>query len=288
MARRRVVAHVLNLGLVLLGCTPTEVVRVTADIQEDPPASTRYRVVTAPAADGSIDGLMLASTAAIVHYGTKRVYNSPVSASMLATNATCGSTFVSPHFAITASHCVENIDAGLWTAANEFFIDHIDVSAVAPAAVHTNAVVTGTWPNWSAGNSIAPPAGYLRNRVRCRTRCGRSATGAPGTCVPGYSNLDIALIECPTRPTALLNYWVYAGNVAAVSGAQVQSYWYHEIIDLPTSGPSVPADNWNRYGGLYDLDFDGFSVDDNFHYTWNHLLWPLTSDNNASLGPATL
>ena len=190
---------------------------------------------------------------------------------------------------MTAGHCVENIDPGLFTAADEFLVDHIDVSAATGGLeVATNAVVTGTWPQWSSGSSVAVPAGYSRTRFRCRARCGRNSSGAAAPCIASSPNLDIALLECPRRPSSHRAYWVYAGNTRALVGSRVQSYWYHEILDLPTVAPTSPDDRWDHYGRFDDLDGDGFGEDDNYHYTFPHLLWPLMSNNNATLGPATI
>lgn len=247
------------------------------DVQSQFRAEGRYRVVTVPADGEDIDALLLGSTAAIVHYGTASEDGVTLD------NASCGSTFISPHFAVTAAHCVSGVAAGAWTSAGEFFVDEIDVSAVDPAQIVAKSAVTGTWPDWSTGHSFAPPPGYQRNRLRCRVICGDVNAGFT-QCTGGTSMLDLALVECPARDS---EYWVYTGNTHAAVGQQVQAFWYHEILDLPTTG-SPGQERFDRYQRFQDLDGDGRIRPDNFHYRWAHLLWPLISDTNPSGGPGTV
>lgn len=57
---------------------------------------------------------------------------------------------------------------------------------------------------------------------------------------------------------------------------------------MPPSPPPTPEalDRWERYIGYRDFDLDGHMSDDNFHYRWEHLLWPMVSDVAPLGGPA--
>lgn len=254
-------------------------------LQEAFVTGLRARVITVPPDGLDNDAFLLASTAAIVHYSSIQV---PVGSggTFVPQHGSCGATFLSPHFAVTAAHCVERVIGSAFTMPGEFFVDHLDVSGVAAGQVHTSAAVTGTWPNWSSGSSFVPPAGYVRSRTRCRVYCGRTTTGFTA-CTPATATVDVALIECPDRSASFRPFWVYAGNTQPVVGAQVQTFWYHEVLTLPTSGAPGNA-QWDHYGSHADLNGINDSLDDNFHYTWPQLLWPLVSDTNAAGGPATI
>ena len=96
--------------------------------------------------------------------------------------------------------------------------------------------------------------------------------------------LDLALVECPSRDS---DFWVYAGNTHAAMGQQVQAFWYHEILDLPTTG-LAGTERFDRYQRFQDLDGDGRIRTDNFHYRWAQLLWPLISDTNPAGSPGAV
>jgi hypothetical protein len=81
--------------------------------------------------------MVLGSFGAIEHYGTYQENG------VTAVNATCGATFISPHFAVTAGHCVVNVGDGVFIDESEFYVEQIDVSAVSPADRQALAEVTG-------------------------------------------------------------------------------------------------------------------------------------------------
>lgn len=190
--------------------------------------------------------------------------------------ANCGVTFISPHFAITASHCVDQYDmvAGPLYAEGYFYVQQIDISAVDPAApFDQDTVYTGSgYPDWE--HDYSRPPGYERTWLLCRAKCGRPAEGLP-SCFGSPQSDDIALIECPDRTAE--DYATVTGNPGDV-GEEVEVRWFHEFADLPST--PVFNERWYRYGDYRDFDGDT-PHDDNFHYTHYHLYWPLIGDQNS-------
>lgn len=213
--------------------------------------------------------MVLGSVGAIEHYGTYEENGAT------ATNATCGATFISPHFAVTAGHCVVNIGDGFFIDEGEFYVDQIDVSSVSPADRLALAEVTGSgWQNWETGSSFDPPPGYESERYLCRVKCGYF--GVPlgaGSCSEhsGISTLDHALVECPTRPASA--DWVIVEDAFVPVGKDVDVWWFHEYLEMPQLANGT--EQWQRYGARADYNGNGTFIDDGFHYDWEHLLWPM-------------
>lgn len=268
-----------------------EVAAVRSDVAW---AGTRYRLITTPISEDTIEGFLLGSTGAIAHYGT---IDNPEGGKIR--NATCGATFLSSHFAITASHCIEGANGGGFLLPRQMYIDRIDVSGTILATRQAEGTVTGTYPNWDTGISTDLPAGYSRSRYTCKWVCrGRTTDANVDACRRDLMNnsvstQDVALVECKTRVS---DYWVESGNTMPTVGTQVTSVWFHEWLNMPNTAPlpSPPPTpdalaRWERYVGYRDFDAPtNGTLDDNFHYGWEHLLWPMLSDEAPSGGPASV
>jgi hypothetical protein len=181
-------------------------------------------------------------------------------------DGSCGVTFISKHYAITASHCV----AGL---TGNFEIDQILTPNLNLTALNNSESISGTFPNWVSGHTLTASDGYNQTAMTCtvKYRCDTSDGPLPApncTASPmnGANGKDIALVYCSGR-TATSYLTVNTGD--PTSGNVVVN-WFHEVLNLPTSSndPYHTAGNWVNYGCFYDSNTPGCSTEvNNFHYT---------------------
>jgi hypothetical protein len=197
-----------------------------------------------------------------------------------APGGSCGVTFVSKHYAITASHCV----AGL---TGSFEIDQILTTNLDIGALTSSESISGTFPNWVSGHRLTAADGYNQTAMTCtvKYRCDTSYGPTPTpncTTAPmnGANGRDIALVYCSGR-TATSYVTV---NAADPTSGNVVVNWLHEVLNLPTSSsdPYHTSGNWVNYGCLNDPNTPGCSTEaNNFHYTnvMNAQFLPLQSLN---------
>lgn len=193
----------------------------------------------------------------------------------------CGVTFISKHYAITASHCMEGL-SGYYPNVS-FEVDQVLTTSlnasVLPSseALNGNFGVTTTAPNWVSQHKLTIADGYNETKMQCGLfyRCDGSSPAPNCTSAPasGASGKDIALIYCPTR-AATSYVTVNTGDPASGS---VLVNWFHEVLNTPTSDsdPYHLMGNWPNYG-CKDAQTTGCmnSNVDNFHYT--NILTPNT------------
>lgn len=158
----------------------------------------------------------------------------------------CGTTFISNHYAITAAHCVEEFDIN----ALIVFVESYRTSSLQLAEVWDAAVVSGTphdTSTWTINDRLTSSEGYNRGLMLCRVkrRCDGTNEGCPSG-VPTAA--DIALLECPLRTSTS---WIPVESSNPTSG-DVETWWFHEVLALQQyaaqSGWSTPADNYADYG----------------------------------------
>jgi len=158
--------------------------------------------------------------------------------------ASCGVTFVSPSFAVTADHCIEDTDPELPVEA---YRPTLALNQGFTAA----SILSGTFPNYEHAR-LGPEHGYYADRFACHLFA-RCSFDSPGPC-PQLSP-DIALLECDGRPGDRYGFL----DVAMVDRLDAEPFmpWKHEVYDLDQS----PApDLFARYAEL-PLDYA-----DNYHY----------------------
>jgi hypothetical protein len=158
--------------------------------------------------------------------------------------ASCGVTFVSPSFAVTANHCVEDTDPEL------------PVEAYRPTLALNQgftkaSILSGTFPEYEHAR-LGPEHGYHTDRFACRLFA-RCSFDSPGPC--SQRNPDVALLECDGRPGDRYGFL----DVATVDRLDAEPFmpWKHEVYDLDQS---PAADLFSRYSRL-PLDYA-----DNYHY----------------------
>ncbi len=216
----------------------------------------------------------------------------------------CGATFISPHYAVTAAHCVDG-STDQHPVVDQDRIIFVVEYAVGPNLpnLENQAGVDWTypdhlWPSWTRQGALDGSDDYSISRVNfCKVwlRCDQydldyaDGTGfGPGICNgtncpcanTGVDGVDIALLHCINdRPaSAIVNGETVPTYVTVSSSNQyaggVNVYWFHEVLDLPTS--DTGAANWSRYGGYEEDDYPN-----NFHYAYSmgdHQRLPIVSD----------
>lgn len=176
----------------------------------------------------------------------------------------CGVTFISHQYALTAAHCVPKEDITLSTA---FTVEQYDTRNLSMSAFAAQTQVNGTWPDYYRPNVLNSSVGYNVTRYlnlckvvrRCHNTYGRD------NC-PFTDSIDLAMLRCIARPLSGQN-WVPVA--ASDSGTQnVEVWWFHEVLNLATDAstpyaPYQPNFNWYHYGKYTNPKTD------NYHY-WHH------------------
>jgi hypothetical protein len=185
-------------------------------------------------------------------------------------HASCGATFVSKHYAVTAAHCVPNITIRTGTVTvEETVLEQLDLPQL-----NAYATVSGTWPNWQPGATLTTGYGILPTTCTVTRRCS-SAFGTRQGC-PIPEDADIALLRCPdrvasnrARTTASLASAGLPSNFDDLFDFVITVWWFHEVYNLPIENDGT--ERWTHYGQKTTV------LSDNWHYTRKHQLLPLLS-----------
>lgn len=195
-------------------------------------------------------------------------------------HASCGATFVSNEYAVTAAHCVKH----LANRTGKFSMEQISVSSLDPLEFSKYVTVSGDWNNGGFHNLGALTTGYfstLHTGCYVSRRCGGAGNGGRDGC-PIPETADIALIRCPGRSWV----WGYAQTSSALAAYGLAPdadntvslnsnvFWFHEVYSLPGT-PDNGQDQtqgWIHYGKYLTA-----SPGENWHYQTRHQLLPLLS-----------
>lgn len=182
-----------------------------------------------------------------------------------AIRGTCGVTFIAPHYAITAAHCVAAPHVA--NNAQPITVNHLDISDIDYWSLAFSSTFEGNFPNFEPLTVPAQDlAGYQKTSMQCTVsaRCGSSNT------INCAINADVAMLYCPTRPSNAPWIPVATSDPANGTGA-VEMYWYHEVLFIPSDLPDVAypqdLDRWTHYtmyNPLVPNEVD--SKRNNFHY----------------------
>lgn len=185
--------------------------------------------------------------------------------------ASCGLTFISPRYAITAAHCVSETDIPN-PEIQSFAVQTYDTRNLQVDRIPT--AVTGKFPNYSHGH-LQPSDGYVvtqYNQCSVVKRCAK----AYGIYHCDGGNADVALIKCADRPAGSPHVSVASSD--ALTGP-VEMYWFHEVLDMPIAEPESSddeaLDHLNHYWYLFGRDSKG--KESNYHYHPDNQLLPLHS-----------
>lgn len=178
---------------------------------------------------------------------------------------TCGITFISPHYAVTAAHCVDGAGD---PATKIVTVEQYDISGVDIWSLAFSTLVTGTFPNIDRTYPIENDPNYDVESYECRltARCG----GDSYNC--GFS-ADIALVRCSGRTST--DWLPIAASDPGVG--PVEMYWAHEMLNIPSDAPVGDPQSSNRYAYYTLLDTQAT----NYHYIGgdSNALLPLKSIN---------
>jgi hypothetical protein len=195
-----------------------------------------------------------------------------------AVRGTCGATFVSPHYAITAAHCVDG--AHLDPAIHTVTMKNYDVSGATVSGLLASGILTGVFPTYQPtyGTPVTQVPGYSSTAYECNVVSRCSANWGVHNCpLPAIQGTDpdIALLHCPSRPAGAA--WIPIASRDAQTGP-VDMYWFHELLDMPVTPPppGAPAELEDRYNHYTKYTA---TRADNFHYLWSEVggLLPLKS-----------
>jgi hypothetical protein len=146
----------------------------------------------------------------------------------LPVRGTCGITFVSPHFAMTSSHCFADTNAYA-PASQTFTAMTFDVTQANPDEFYFDSAMQGTFPNYTPifGHTMNQTVGYTSTAFTCRiaSRCA-GPTASNYNC-DGVFAPDVTMLECDSRPGQ--GAWLPIASDASTSG-DVYMYWFHELF----------------------------------------------------------
>jgi hypothetical protein len=180
---------------------------------------------------------------------------------------TCGVTFVSPHYAITAGHCVDGADTD---GKPNFKVEQYNTTALNISKVQQQAQVSGSWPNWARGTTLSANDGYnvtTYNACHVVRRCGNFGINID---CPFGGDVDVALIQCDDRPQSL-NWTVAFTGEPMDGGIGVEVWWFHELYNLASQpweeNGSQPAGNTAHYSTYDGTPGGQFGQLQNYHYS---------------------
>lgn len=175
----------------------------------------------------------------------------------------CGVTFVSPSYAVTAAHCVAD-DTGLPRV--QMFRPGPELESAVPQA----ALLRGSWPDLTH-DVLDASSGYFVDEYDCEIalRCD-PRWGSLTACPYGTEERDVALLRCEGRPGDTYGYLPIAEQ-QPTAGTVVYMPWKHEVYDIAQSAADQSE--------LSDHYVERGTIETNLHYFGNNenQLLPLRS-----------
>jgi hypothetical protein len=192
---------------------------------------------------------------------------------------TCGLTFVSAHYAITAAHCIEL--GSVPDPANATFpVSTYDISGVSWDNLVAAQNLRGSFPAYSHKMLTAADGYKQKTLTQCHVihRCG--STWGPYNC---DMEADVALIKCDDRSP----FGPYMDVAESDDGqGDVEVRWYHEVFAVSRQRPTPPVHPDNPLEqAIYDALLDKWDhyanhpggPESNYHYFATNQLMPLVS-----------
>ena len=163
----------------------------------------------------------------------------------------CGVTFVSPHYAITSSHCFANANA-YDPASQTFTTMTFDVTQANVNDFYFDAAMQGTFPDYTPifGHTMNQAVGYTSASFTCKIASRCTGAGASAYNCDGIAASDVTMLYCSARPAP--RAWLSIASDSSTSGA-VYMYWFHELF-MTNNNPDMithytnltsQASNWH-------------------------------------------
>lgn len=176
----------------------------------------------------------------------------------LPVRGSCGVTFVSPHYAITSSHCFS--DSNVPSPQTQTFgVWSYDVTNANIDSFYLDSFMEGTFPNYAPifGQIVNQVPGYNATGVTCAiaSRCAVNAgvDSASSYNCSGINAPDVTMLYCSNRSSYA--EWLPIANDPATNGA-VYMYWFHELF-APQSGNADMVTHYTQ---------DSLGFTQNWHY----------------------
>lgn len=220
----------------------------------------------------------------------------------------CGGTFISKHYVLTAGHCVDDewdrYDYVQGQTVNTTNITNI----VAASQVNGSAIGTFSYASPSSQQTLEDSSYFYTclivdfcqsGRINCRgTTTGTGEACRPQSCPTEVMNAmkglvtstsltsvlntnngwtaDVALLYCGNQSE--LTSWVNAESPTTISGTPVQVRWFHEVVGLPYSNVPDAGTRWTdygEYGGPSYRDWHYSRLVDGGYVAMFHNVWPI-------------
>jgi hypothetical protein len=181
---------------------------------------------------------------------------------------TCGVTFISPHYALTAAHCVNDIN--VWDPRSQSFtVTSYDVSQIPWTTMKASFEVPKTRGNFFPYyKRPLLTTGYVTTSTECQVvrRCGGGLLAIDYACpVSKGVDPDVALLHCGAREQS--DFIPLAENDP--QEGPVEMYWHQEVMNLPTEkAPNADlfdADRFEHYAIIPWFNAAAHK-ENNFHY----------------------
>lgn len=212
------------------------------------PVQTRYRTVSPHFEYAKTLNDTMKAVGAIIHPAL----------GVPSTRGTCGSTFISPHYAITAAHCVPS-SVFSSPSTDTFAVQWYDIKDVTMTKLANAEIVSGLFPAYTR-TALTSADGYRITSNTCHIESRCSDYYGRYNC-PFADDVDVALLHCPNRLSNLT--WVPVASSDAVVGQAVDMYWFHEVLDMPTQPPGGGGELQDHYD--HYTFYDGTKTN-NYHY----------------------
>jgi hypothetical protein len=174
----------------------------------------------------------------------------------------CGVTFVSPRYAVTAGHCVDT------DSVVDLARDLVTVQMYRfPAGYDwlNASTLSGGFPNITHPSISGYASDIVRFSCRVVSRCYHNNSGDVSVnCPIATSTADVALLRCDTDVASRGFTWL---DVAAADDLSQVPYmpWTHEVYFPPDAGTALAGDFHDHYTVHNATTNDGH-YPDNFHY----------------------
>lgn len=186
--------------------------------------------------------------------------------------STCGLTFISPHYAITAGHCT----AWWYENTATMGVEQYDTTTLQTSTIVAQEQVTGSTLSTFAHPDLTTAQGYVKSTYLCDivANCaepggGNCPTNVAQAIMNNQSTNDVSIVYC--RDRAATATWTSAASPSTLTGVSVEVRWFHEVVNMPTLESTSPR--WVNYGAVVGAKTQ------NWHYAGYHSLLPLRSSS---------